>query len=229
MEELYRTGEASGPIDRLREWTDHEEFDQEEIDLQTWMLDGYFDKWGFGDPQFVNGAVETEFEALVDLPDVGMGPLKLMVIVDLLVEQFGKLWVVDHKSGGAYGKPKPTALEMADQWTLYVWAMRQLGYEVFGSLHNFATTKKLQRTMTLDERFYRTPIHRTERECEQVVREFTIQAWAARVENGAPRSPGDHCIYRCGFFDHCVADRRYGGRLADNILTIKHRQREEEQ
>lgn len=226
LEELYKTGDPEAPVQQLRTWTDEQDGDPNELELLTWMLDGYYDKWGLGDPQFSDGAVAVELEFEVELPQIGAGPLVLKGVVDLLVEIWGKLWVVDHKSGKT--KPKDRSLEMADQWTLYVWAMQQEGYDVFGSIHSYAKTERLKRDMSLEERFARKPIHRTDREVEAVAREAAIQAWQARIDNGAPRSPGDHCSYRCGYLDVCIADRRYGEGMAENILQIKHQPKEQQ-
>lgn len=219
MQELYTTGEAMAPVDMLKEWR-KEGQSNELIDQLTWMLHGYYQQWGTGDPLWQKKAVLIEERFEVELPDIGFGELTLVFVLDLLVELMGRLWLVDHKSGkyAANGRD----LEMADQWTLYVWALRQKGIEVFGSVHNYARTDKLVRDMTLKERFARTPIHRTPLEVESVARESTVLAWLAKGENGAPRSPSDACFRRCGFFDVCVSDRRYGERIASDILQIRH-------
>lgn len=223
MEDLYG-GDAGTPVKKLRKWRD-EEVDPDFVDVLAWMLKGYYDAWGSGDPTWRANvwAVEMEFE--LPLPDVGFGPLTLKGFIDLIVNINGKLWVVDHKSSGS-PRPRDRDLDMADQWTLYVWALRELGHDVFGSIHNYAMTKQLVRKQTVEERFARIPIHRTQREVEAVAREASITAWLAKGENGAPRSPGDHCWRRCDFIDVCVADRRYGTRLSDSILTLKHQPRE---
>ncbi len=223
MELVYDSNDLGAPVDQLKQWRSEGQ-DPEYVELLTWMLDGYYEKWGVGDPLWTGEveAIELEFE--VELPDIGWGPLNLKGAIDLLVWIDNRLWLVDHKTGAE--KPKTQDLELADQWTLYVWAARQLGYEVFGSVHSYAKTRKLKRTMTLEERFERFPIHRTDHECEKVAREATIQAWAAKSENGAPRSPGDHCHFRCDLIDVCIADRRYDERMAHQILDTEFKTRE---
>lgn len=222
MEDLYTTGDPEAPVAKLREWT--EAYPGEETnDTLAWMLTGYYEKWGLGDPLWTNNVAFVEVEIRVDLPDVGYGPLELLGYIDLGVDLHQKLWVVDHKSGK--DAPKPQDLEMADQWTLYVWALREMGYDVFGSVHNYARTERLKRDMTLEERFARIPIHRTQREVEQVAREAAIQAWLAKIDNGAPRSPGEMCFRRCDFVDACIADRRYGTEVSLSIIQ-QHNQQE---
>lgn len=224
METLYTTGEASAPVELLRQWTD-EDPGSEQNETLAWMLAGYYEAWGLGDPLWQENVELVEVEIKVDLPDIGMGPLQLLGYVDLCVGLWNNLWVIDHKSG-KYA-PNPRELEMADQWTLYVWALREMGYNIFGSIHNYARTDKLVRPMTLEERFGRIPIHRTEREVEQVVLEATIDAWRGKIDNGAPRAPGEMCFRRCDFFDACVADRRYGTEMAVHIIERNHQPKEE--
>ncbi len=207
LELLYTDGDPLSPIRELKLWRLENRYDTETIDLLAWMLTGYYEKYGVGDPLWMKNVEFVELEFRVDLPDIGWGTLPLVGKIDLGVWIDNRLWIVDHKSGAK--PPKQQELELADQWTLYVWAAREMGYEVFGSVHSYANTKPLKREQTLDERFSRLQIHRTEVECENVVKEATIQAWAAKNENGAPRSPGDHCFYRCDFIDVCVAARRW--------------------
>lgn len=224
MELLYTTGEADAPVKQLREWTE-EEPGSDEIETLTWMLTGYYEAYGLGDPLWVAGTAFVEVKVEVELPDIGYGPLLFTGFVDLGVDLWRKLWVVDHKSGVHAAAERD--LEMADQWTLYTWALREMGYDIFGSIHNYARTDKLVREMTLQERFARTPIHRSEREVQQVVFEATVDAWRGKIDNGAPRAPGEYCFRRCDFFDACVADRRYSTEMAVSIIQRDHKQDEE--
>lgn len=224
LELLYTEG-PSAPVEHLRRLKDERDVD---CDTLTWMLHGYYEAWGPGDPLWAKNTAFVELEFRVDLPDVGGGPLPLVGVIDHGVWINEKLWVIDHKSSGKPA-PKTADLEMADQWTLYVWALRKMGYDVFGSIHNYASTKKLKREQTLEERFVRTPIHRTAREVEAVAREAAIQAGIARSDNGAPRAPGDGCFRRCSFLDVCIADRRISQGLAQVVLEDKHMPKEEKE
>lgn len=221
MELLYTTKDPGAPVEKAAEWMKAEP-GTHVAETLTWMLHGYYEQWGLGDPLWLANTEFVEVEIYVDLPDIGYGPLPLKGFIDLGVSLTKKLWVVDHKSGTS--APKPRDLEMADQWTLYCWALREMGYRPFGSVHNYARTDKLKRVMTLSERFARIPIHRTDREMEAVAREAAIDAWRAKIDNGAPRAPGEMCFRRCGFFDTCVADRRYGTEIALNIIQRNHEQ-----
>lgn len=226
MEVLYVSKDPDLPCQLLAEW-ESENPGAEWVATLQWMLEGYYEKWGYGDPVWVNATRFIELEFLLLLPDVGFGDLWLKGFIDLGIEwNDNGLWVVDHKS--AQRPPQKRDLELADQWTLYVWALRQLGYKVVGSFHNYARTEKLVRKMSLDERFSRIPIDRTDREVEAVVREATIQAHLGKMDNGAPRSPGEMCFRRCGFSEVCIADRKYGPTLATNILQITNKKRDDE-
>ncbi len=221
LELLYQTGDPAEPLAELKIWKAEE---KEHTDLLVWMLEGYFSQYGVGDPFWVANVEAVELEFLLPLPDIGWGELDFKGSIDLLVWIDGRLWVVDHKTGG--DKPRLKELELADQWTLYTWAARELGYEVFGSIHSYTKTRRLKREQPLDERFERFPIHRTDQECARVLREATIQAWAAKSDNGAPRSPGDHCFYRCDFIDVCIASRRFNDDMALHILNHEFVERE---
>lgn len=222
MAELYGTGDESAPIELMKRW----QAEGTDTNHLAWMLEGYYERWGLGDPLWQRNAVMVEERMSATLPDVGNGPMELVFVVDLLVKVMGKLWIVDHKSSKY--EPRPGDLDMADQWTLYTWALRQKGYDVFGSVHNFAKTERLktENLNTLERRYSRTPIHRTARECEAVAQEAATWAWLAKMDNGAPRSiVADACYRRCGFADACVADRRYGTRQAEHILSIRNYQK----
>lgn len=229
MELLYDLDFTGTPIERskrvdgrIKELAAEADPDAERLE---WMFQGYWQAYGYGDPMWSEHVEAAELEFLVPLPDVGLGPLNLKGIIDLVVWINNKLWVVDHKFSSRPIKPVDT--EMADQWTLYCWALRQLGYPVFGSIHNYVKTEKLKRKMTMEERFQRIPIHRSDRELESVAAEATVQAHLAKMDNGAPRSPGEFCVRRCDFLDVCIADRRYGPEMAENVLQVTHKPRED--
>jgi hypothetical protein len=224
LEGLYKTGDQFAPSYRLQGMVD--ELEYEDIELLTWMLRGYYKAYGDGDPDWCRNVVLVEEPMEVELPDVGYGPLTLRFVVDLVVELWGNLWIVDHKTSGRLPRRNDDA--MADQWTLYVWGLRQHGYEIFGSIHNFARTEKLKsRPMALEERFFRTPIDRTAHEVQQVVAEATVQAWQAKLGlPGNPRSPGEHCWRRCSFEEACIAGRKWGDGMEHSVLLLKHRQTE---
>ncbi len=236
LEALYKTGRHEAPaevlIELLGDGIDDGrggilQADPEDGDLLAWMLDGYYEFYGKGDPAW-SGAkirgVEMKFE--YDLPDVGYGPLKLIGFIDLLIEMLGRLWIVDHKTGKQ--KPRNNDLALADQWTLYTAVLQEMGYKVFGSVHNYAKTTKLKREQTLEERFERKPIQRTAIEVKQVVEEFTVQAWMAKLGiQGNPRSPARHCYQMCSFEDVCIAGRKFGERMEESQLRVNHKQVDE--
>lgn len=223
LEALYNSGEPEAPYEKLIELLDTNETDYETGELMKWMLDGYYVAYGEGDPAWINNVVLVEHEINFALPDVGYGPMNLTGYVDLVVELMGRLWLVDHKSGK--NKPRANSLELADQWTIYVAALREEGYDIFGSIHSYAKTDRLKRIQTPEERFIRTPIQRTDHEVKKVIEEVTVQAWQAKLGlQGNPRSPGDHCGYRCSFLDSCIAARKWGPELEYNVLRSRHHQ-----
>lgn len=236
--ELYMTGDPDAPGVDLVQMVDNAVVTREQGQLLAWMLDGYERMWGKGDTAWRGKVVLVEEELRVDLPDVGYGPLELVAVIDLVVEIMGRLWIVDHKTSARF--PRKDSVYLADQWTLYCWVLKQHGYNVFGSVHNFARTERLKRhaedldqlseadvLAELRERYCRIQIERTDLEIESVVADATVQAWQAKLGlPNNPRSPGEHCYRRCSFEEACIAGRKWGDNMETNVLLSRHIQSE---
>lgn len=134
--------------------------------------------------------------------------------IDLLVRDFsmgGGLWVVDHKSSSRELKQKD--LDFEDQMPLYIRSLRRQGLDVRGALYSAARTKKLVRPMTLEERFQRIPMARTDKELETIELEAydTMREAYAPHDGDKPRSPdAERCGWRCSFTEACLAGRKGG-------------------
>lgn len=122
-------------------YTTHGGEDREDLELLEWMYEGYLDHYGV-DGHWDILAIENRAEVPLRTAHGRKSRYRLKMRVDLLVKDItnGLTWVVDHKSG----RNLPTDHELAidDQFGLYVWGMRQLGYPVTGAIHNAARTQR---------------------------------------------------------------------------------------
>lgn len=177
-----------------------------------WMYHGYR-RWAPAqDAGFRIVASEIEFS--IELPN-GM---TLTGRVDLVIEYRGHLWLIDHKAVSTL--PSGKEIDLDDQTPLYIWAMRQLGYEVRGAWLGYTRAKPLKtRTLQPGERFKRTMVYRTDYELEVVVEEAMASMEGAYSPlNRHQRHPNpDTCKWKCPFTDACIGGRR-GEHLEREIL-----------
>jgi hypothetical protein len=213
-------------------------WDEELADLLAWMYDGHEEQYGT-DPDWEILSVEDQ--RLIRLPTWTGRPSRfyLRMRIDLFVhEKFlkGKNQVVDHKTGKDL--PKQKDLDFDDQFGLYCWGARQLGDDVFGAIYSAARTQRNISPMSLETRFSRTRIYRTERELETIAREAFLTARIAySIPSGqAPRwvdsaAIGPHrCIVKCPFTEPCLMGRKAGaGQEHTYLLSVARQLTEEEQ
>ena len=112
----------------------------EPMELGLGMLDHYF-QWAPTVDNFQPKLVEIEFEVPIPGPNGrdlywhGM-PVVYQGRVDLLVEdQFGRYWIVDHKTAAQFGSVE--YLEMDEQCGSYIWALKKmLNLPIAGVIYN---------------------------------------------------------------------------------------------
>jgi len=219
--------------------TGNQSADQE---LIQWMYEGYVEKYGV-DPDWEILAIEYPFEVALDMPDGNPSPYYLKGKIDLIVRNRvnNSVWIIDHKSG----KDLPTqmALEIDDQFGLYGWATRKLGYRIMGLMHNAARTqrnqgdmpgadlsKKTLKKQTLEERMHRTLLNRSDHE----LRNLADDAYAVAVNIypelvGRERLPlysspdARSCGWKCDFKEaHLIA--RTGREIHDVLIEAQFEQ-----
>lgn len=184
-------------------------------ELVEWMYDGYVGHYGSDSGWRILG-VEHAPVLWLPTPRGGRSNFKLKLKIDLVVrDPRGRVWIVDHKSGKDL--PKDKELEIDDQFGLYTWAMRRLGVDVFGSIHNAARTQKnkdqTKHFQPLEERFARKHMYRTDVELERIAIEAyqaAKRAYAIPIGD-AQRSPdSDRCRWRCDYTEACLFGRKGG-------------------
>lgn len=232
---------VDGIIDRF------EAIDEELGGLLAWMYAGYVQQWG-ADPDW--RILEVERAGVVPLAPPGaslvpsvIGPFPRLgsaitdfhfkYRIDLLVEENGRIWLVDHKSVANF--PSQMDLDFDSQVDRYTWALQLEGFPVYGAIFSQARRKMLKRAQTLDERHRRPRTHRTPRELNVIAEDLFETIYArydqqSRVEWNRSATPGHagqvvvpttvppadsprstssrHCSFLCDFTEACLAGRK---------------------
>ena len=182
----------------------------EEADLVWWMYQGYVDHYGADEDWDIRG-VEQKLEVPLLTKSGQKSRFTLKMQIDLIVRvrsMGNKLFIVDHKTGAEL--PKRKNLDMADQFSFYIWGMRQLGHPVFGAMWNAVRSKRLVRPMTADERFARPLLSRTDHELSTIATEAYATARKAYAAGAIAEChpDADRCSGACGFSEACLLGRK---------------------
>lgn len=229
LDECYRAA-----VNVLDMTPSESEFDDEAIDIVRWMFEGYHDLYR-GDMLWQVAAVEHRFK--VKLPQIlpEQPEIWLKGSIDLIVrDEKNRILVLDHKTSSML--PKDQTFELSDQFSLYLWALRQLGIVPFAAMHNAIKTKRNKgdipgmieewealkaeggragvkpKMQTLNDRFARRFISRTPRELDTIAREAAATAVQAYMNPHLnERNPNeDYCRFMCSFREACLDGRKYG-------------------
>lgn len=185
--------------------------DDEVAELIWWMYEGYVEMWGADEDWDIRG-VEQKLQAPLLTKSGQRSRFTLKMQIDLIVRvrsMGNKLFIVDHKSGGEL--PNRKNLDMADQFSFYIWGMRQLGHPVFAGMWNAARTKRLKtKESPLTDRFARPLLPRTDHELTTVATEAYATARKAYAAGAiAERHPdADLCSWKCGYLEACLLGRK---------------------
>ena len=183
--------------------------DEEQRDILQWMWSGYQEKYGF-DQEWEIIDVENKYETWLPTPTGSRSKIRIKLKIDMVIRDrsSGKYYVVDHKSTGSPVKTKDYALD--DQFGLYVWGMKQLGYPIFGSYHSAALTRKNKvKPQDLDDRFARTRLYRTDKELQTLAVEAYHSAAAVWYQGHEHRTPNtETCSRMCDYKEACLGGRK---------------------
>ena len=206
----------------LKKWIDqHLLYDEagnqnEDQELVEWMYDGYLDCYGV-DPDWSLVQIESANQVELPAPD-GATPFILRFKNDLLIRsrKSGQLWLVDHKSARDF--TRQTEIDVDDQFGLYTWALRKLGFPVVGTIRSDARTQRNKSPMTLEQRFRRVSTYRTDQELENIARDAYATASVAWGDTPLHSSPApDRCSWRCDFLQ---AHLMYRKGVADEATIL---------
>lgn len=194
-------------VEFLRQWmAQHLLFDQaggqnDDQVLVEWMYDGYLECYGLDDRWRVD-LIEYDNQVPLPAPDGGP-PIDLRFKIDLLVRDSAndQLWLVDHKSARDFSRQ--TEIDLDDQFGLYSWALRKLGYPVVGTVRSDARTQRNKGPMRPDQRFRRVYTYRTDHELDNIARDayaVARAAWFGGQDRTLYSSPLTFtCSWRCSF------------------------------
>lgn len=208
----------------------------EQSELQSlvwWMYQGYVERYG-NDPQWEILAVEVKFQARLRTRDGKPTKYLLKGKLDLVIRdrKTGKIWIVDHKSGA--NLPDQMELDIADQFGLYAWLLREAGIPVIGAIHSANRTTRNQgdrpenqdengeplkastKKQTLEQRMRRTLLNRGDKELDSIAADALAVAVNAYPEAAglnplpiysAPKPSMGGCNW-CDFLDAHLAARK---------------------
>lgn len=194
----------------------------EDQELVDWMYEGYLECYGL-DPDWELVQIEQANQTALPAPE-GSRKFLLRMKNDLLIrsKESGQLWLVDHKSASQF--TRQAEIDVDDQFGLYTWALRQLGYPVVGTIRSDARTQRNKgdkdgtKLMPLEERFRRVMTYRTQEELDHIARDAYATASAAWGDTPLHSSPApDRCSWRCDFLQ---AHLMYRKGVADEATIL---------
>lgn len=137
----------------------------------------------------------------------------LFMIIDLLLEQDRRRWVLDHKTSGQPGFWTENEIMMDTQLPTYIGGINALGGNYFGGMLNFMNTypyKDFWGT-PLEKIFKRAKTYRTQKELDFSMMHYGTAADAMldRVESKGEfvRKMSKDCA-RCPYMDLCLLDMK---------------------
>ena len=186
--------------------------DQEVLDLLMWMYTGYVEQWG-ADPDWEILAVEERYHVPLLTASGQRSRFVLKMGIDLAVKDRSmrnRIFLVDHKTGA--NLPAQKELDLADQFSTYMWGLRRSGMDVFGAMWNGARTKRNIKPMAPTDRFARPLLARTDYELDTVAREaYATARTMYSPRNLAERHPDpDTCKWKCSYVEACLMGRKTG-------------------
>lgn len=182
--------------------------EQSEVqDLLTWMYDGYVSAYGLDLDWWIE---DIELAATVPFATPTGRPSSayhLKMRIDLVVtDRRSKVWIVDHKTCSRL--PTNRELDIDDQFGLYTWAAKRLGYPVIGAVHSATRTQRNKAPMSLDDRFARAVTFRTDVELEALQADALMAAKASRTGLVYSSPNPETCVYRCDFREAHIMARK---------------------
>jgi hypothetical protein len=179
-------------------------------ELLDWMFKGYAQHWHHDAQDWTVLAGETFYVAPV------LDWWHLKVKPDLIVKLRGsnRLWLVDHKT--SKNMLKPGELQLHSEFLLYTWALRKMGFPIWGTIYDGARAfryKDPNKPQALEDRFERILIHHTQEQLEVTARDALrdLASVSPLTKNNTDRSrhlDPDRCRWRCPFLDPCLAGFR---------------------
>lgn len=210
---MYDNKVAEAATEVLSAGGDSERFDKDSF-MGRQMLKYYFEEVAPND-DFTPVASELKVEVRVPNPNGKFSWCTFIGYVDAIVERDGRLYILEHKTA----KTLDTKHLITDtQVTQYIWALRQMGYDVCGVYYNILRKCDPYSARTKAPYHYREAVYRNEREVEECGRQLYNQYMAMKHADryGFYCNPTRDCSWDCEYRPICIAEME--GRLDEADL-----------
>lgn len=209
------------------------EYPEETIQLIEWMYVGYIEKYNIDETWRIMSVESTHIVPFHEPVGTVTGgewreatDFNLKIKLDLIAtDERDRLWIIDHKSGSTVPKGEKD-FQFADQFKLYEYGMRYLGYRVCGTIHNACLSKpnkgdlikpgdpqwkSSMKETDIDKRFHRTTMSSTDQELRMAQYEALCTVRKAYADTATERNPDEErCKWKCSYNDACNYGRRNG-------------------
>jgi hypothetical protein len=202
----------------LHDWTDEEA--TERLELLTWMIDGYLERWGV-DPDWEVLEVEARYSVPIADPDGdGTPEFLLRINPDLVVRsrKLGRRIVIDGKTVEARGIMTSGQIELHGQLASYMRGLVRLDPDdppIMAMLDQVRRDKLKTRAMTLTERFSRPITVHTPKELDEIERDalsdLRLMFSPANLARPSSHPEPRMCGWKCEFQEAHIALRKSGG------------------
>ena len=193
---------------------DSERFDKDSF-MGRQMLKHYFEEVAPND-DFTPVASEIRVDTRIPNPSGKFSWCRFIGYVDAIVEREGRLYILEHKTA----KNLDVKHLITDtQVTQYIWALRQMGYDVCGVYYNILRKCDPYSKRTKAPYHYREAVYRNDREIEECGRQLYYQYMAMRHAGkyGYYTNPTRDCSWDCEYRPMCIAEME--GRMGHDELV----------
>lgn len=210
---MYDTKVSEAATEVLSSGGNSEQFDKDSF-MGRQMLKYYFEEVAPGD-DFTPVASELKVEVRIKNPNGKSSWCQFIGYVDAIVERDGRLYILEHKTARNLDVKH---LITDTQVTQYIWALREMGYDVCGVYYNILRKCDPYSSRTKAPYHYREAVYRNDREIaecgRQMYNQYLAMKHAERYEFYC--NPTRDCSWDCEFRPICIAEME--GRLGDAEL-----------
>jgi len=211
---LYDEKVAEAATEVLSAGGDSEKFDKDTF-MGRQMLKYYFEEVAPED-DFTPVASELKVEVRVPNPNGKFSWCTFIGYVDAIVEREGRLYILEHKTAKTLDVKH---LATDTQVTQYIWALRQMGYDVCGVYYNILRKCDPFSARTKAPYHYREPVFRNDGEIEECGRQLYYQYIAMKHSDKYQYycNPTRDCSWDCEYRPICISEME--GRLGEEDLA----------
>lgn len=186
-----------------------------------WMYEEHLKVYGYQPHWTIIGVERESTQPLPKLPGQEL-QFKLKSIIDLVVkDQFGRVWVVDHKSGQNMISESYTGF--MDQFGLYEWSLIQEGFRVHGNILQFQKTTRYKKKTP--EQSYSKQLHMDHsiHELDEIAlaavrTAYQVYTWPTETLGEPPSHPNPELCQRfCDFTEAHLTARKGLTKIQDYL------------